>query len=699
MKKIILLIGILLILCSVQAQEITRGQLMNLYYKAQKAEKAGDKQEALSIYKDILSVDVNFPTPYLKMANIYAENENDTESLASAVALYKKYLTLNPTDKDAGAINQRITQLQQKTSRTNSQQEENLIGKVVQGGNIQSLAENNTTVKNAVSSNEADINTLWQKANAALNNKDYNLASTLLNQLINIAPPDHPLFAQANIMLANVYGNKGDVNQMSESIDNLDSYLSSYQRALSDLSHYDAAIKNATPFEDDLCGIWVSDFSNDVNGLPYVTLEISESGDEYNFQILPYCTLAKDFNMYEGKPFNLTMRLIDSPSSGSHYLAKAADFSINGDNDSIEPSLRNQVKLYFGAGKFREGNAFVAHAGIEVSRSIGQSIVQSSPDPLVQGAGALFALFGSLASSKAAVSKNTVISIDMDMKKVFAGCMELTYKDASHEQSSDGGNSFSSSGKTMMLYKLYPNYDVKFVSDGYELFGDKTLSKSEITDSEAYKYVSATKDRKDFNRRTYKKLYEKVNGLYLTLFPDNQAGLLKPLHDSFTYATQGLTYQTISNKKGTFEGWMNTNGRLDGWGRCTLKSGYEYVGEWKNNDRSGTGKLTMPGIGVYSGMFVNGKFQGKGILTYYSGDKYEGNFNKGVRDGAGKCTFANGDLFDGIWKNDTPVKGKMTYANGEFYEGKWINNRNVNQMKNKSAGSLIQMVGKTLIGK
>ena len=698
MKKLTVLMGILFVLAGgVQAQEITRGQLMNLYYKAQKAEKVGNTQEALTIYKDILSVDINLPTPYLKMANIYATNEDDTESLASAVVLYKRYLTLNPTDKDAETINQRIAQLQQKASITNPQEEEALINQAVQGGNIQSLVENSTTMKSTVSSDETNINALWQKANAALDNKNYDLASNLLNQLINIAPPNHPLFAQANIMLANVYGNKGDINQMSESIDALESYIFLYERALSELSYYDAAVKNTTPFEDDLCGIWVSDYSNDINGLPYVALEISKSGDKYDFRILPYCTLVKKFNMYEGKPFNLAMKSMYSPSSGSYYLAKAAGFDIYGDNESIEQTLRNSAKLYFGAGKFKEGNVLLAKAGIEIIEDTGKSLKKIKTgnfwlDLIKDAAIDVGVEVGSHASAKAAASKNTVISIDMDMKRIFAGCMELTYNDASHEEKSDGGSSYSSSGKTMMLYKLYPNYDVKFVSDGYELFGDKTFSKSEIIDSEAYKYVSATKDRKDFNRRAYKKLYEKVSGLYQTLFPENQYGLLETLQDHFEYATQGLTYQTLSNKEGRFEGWMDTNGRLNGWGRCTLKSGYEYVGEWKHNDKSGTGKLTIPEVGVYSGMFVNGKFQNRGIFAYYSGERYEGNFNKGKRDGEGKCTFANGDLFDGVWKNDKPVKGKMTYANGEQYERKWISNKKETQARTQGKGGMIQTI-------
>ena len=73
---------------------------MDLHYKAQKAEQTGNVQEALDIYKTILSVDIDLPVPYLKMADIYAADEGDKESVAIAMALYQKYLSLQPDEPD-----------------------------------------------------------------------------------------------------------------------------------------------------------------------------------------------------------------------------------------------------------------------------------------------------------------------------------------------------------------------------------------------------------------------------------------------------------------------------------------------------------------------------------------------------------------------------------------------------------------------
>ncbi|GHV48578.1 hypothetical protein FACS1894181_04690 [Bacteroidia bacterium] len=101
MKKFILFLFLLLNVFHLFPQEVTRGELLYLFYKAQKAEKENNMQEALDIYKTILAIDNSLPTPYLKMANIYAADENNEKSVISAIVLYNKYLTLQPNDENA----------------------------------------------------------------------------------------------------------------------------------------------------------------------------------------------------------------------------------------------------------------------------------------------------------------------------------------------------------------------------------------------------------------------------------------------------------------------------------------------------------------------------------------------------------------------------------------------------------------------
>jgi hypothetical protein len=718
-------------------QEFTREQVLNLYYKAQKAEKSNNMEEAISIYKTILTADSNLPTPYLKMANIYAANEGDPASAASAIALYKKYLSLNPSDKNAEALNNKITQLQAKAGAGSLPQDDGkIITEMLETGK-QPLPETVKPAEPSVASGETNLTTLWTQANEAIAANNTNTAIGLLDRIVDLASPNHPLYAQSNILLAKIYGDNGDAKQMQNAINALESYVTLHEQVLTEMGSAkqtnekpipdsavsnpsispkpsnpsnpsnsskpsnpsnsskpenqpenakplsDTTVKSNVPFEDDLCGVWVSDYSYDKNGLPYIALEIvRDDKKEYSIEILPYCTLASQF------PLKLRITASDSC------------YRING--------KRNQALFYFGGERFKSGSEFLAKTQ-EIATVIKPKIGSEKINAMFQtpGVDLLTAVVG-LLFAELTVSKKSVITIDMELNRLFAGCVDLEFKQTSYQIRSDdpapkSPKPSASSGKTMKLFKLYPSYNVTFIADvayGYQLFGYKKFSKYEILNSEEYKYVTAIKDRKDFNRQSYKKLSEKVIALCKAFFPGEQGeGLAQTLQERFEFATQGLSYQTIDNSHGTFKGWMDMSGKLNGYGYCSLVTGHEYVGDWKDNKHSGMGKLTMPGTGVYSGGFVNGKFQNAGILSYDMGDQYNGNFNQGKRDGKGAYTFANGDMFNGIWKNDKPQsgvltytdgnvydgqvqyekqwkkegKGKMTYANGDVYDGDWKN--------------------------
>jgi len=303
-------------------QEFTREQVLNMYYKAQKAEKNNNMEEAISIYKTILSVDSNLPTPYLKMANIYAANEGDPASVASAIALYKKYLTLNPSDKNAEVLNNKITQLQAKAGAESLPQTEDKIINEMLVADKQSLPETSKPVETSRPSGETNLSTLWTQANEAIAANNTNMAIDLLNRIVDIASPNHPLFAQSNILLANLYGDSGNAKQMQNAINALESYVTLHEQILTEMGTakqlndnllipdsssskptnqivnklYDTTVKNNIPFEEDLCGVWVSDYSYDKNSLPYIAMEIVRNEKkEYTVEILPYCTLASQF--------------------------------------------------------------------------------------------------------------------------------------------------------------------------------------------------------------------------------------------------------------------------------------------------------------------------------------------------------------------------------------------------------------------
>ncbi|OHT01186.1 MORN repeat containing [Tritrichomonas foetus] len=133
-----------------------------------------------------------------------------------------------------------------------------------------------------------------------------------------------------------------------------------------------------------------------------------------------------------------------------------------------------------------------------------------------------------------------------------------------------------------------------------------------------------------------------------------------------------------------------------------LDDGTEYVGEWLNNLRHGTGRhftaegyydgqfvedlyegkgeyylwseetnCNQPGVWLlYSGEWLAGKFSGVGVKYEQNKDTYEGEFLKGKRCGQGKMYYANQDLYEGEWENDLRNgHGQLIKANGDRFDG------------------------------
>jgi len=298
------------------------------------------------------------------------------------------------------------------------------------------------------------------------------------------------------------------------------------------------------------------------------------------------------------------------------------------------------------------------------------------------------------------VSKTTVVTLDMDFIRMFPGCAELALEQNFYTEQSDGKKSESKSNKKMMLYKLYPDYDITFASGGCELFGHKEFLKEELATRNDYKQIAASKNISDFNKQSYKKLHEKVTELCESLFPNGQDnGLLQTLQEHFEYATKGLIHQELSNDNATYKGWTDMSGKLSGYGYIRWKNGNEYIGEWKNSKQSGIGKLIWNDGSLYTGEFLSGKFHGSGIIEYNDGSKYDGGFSNGEFQGNGKVIFANGDAFEGTYKKGERQKGKMLYANRDRYDGEWKYNKKTKESEKHGNGTMVYANGEIASGK
>jgi hypothetical protein len=90
----------------------------------------------------------------------------------------------------------------------------------------------------------------------------------------------------------------------------------------------------------------------------------------------------------------------------------------------------------------------------------------------------------------------------------------------------------------------------------------------------------------------------------------------------------------------------------NGQGTLTFRSGWKYVGEFKDGLPNGQGTITWPVGDKYVGGIKDGKGHGHGTMIWANGKKYVGGFKDGEYHGQGTLTFTNGRVKHAIWKNN-----------------------------------------------
>jgi hypothetical protein len=93
-----------------------------------------------------------------------------------------------------------------------------------------------------------------------------------------------------------------------------------------------------------------------------------------------------------------------------------------------------------------------------------------------------------------------------------------------------------------------------------------------------------------------------------------------------------------------------------GHGSLTLPNGETYVGEFRDNEKNGQGTYTWPSGATYVGEFRDDEKSGQGSYTWPSGKKYVGEFREDQKNGRG-VLFGSGGFTEtsGIWKDDEYV--------------------------------------------
>ncbi|XP_044271298.1 MORN repeat-containing protein 3-like [Tribolium madens] len=106
--------------------------------------------------------------------------------------------------------------------------------------------------------------------------------------------------------------------------------------------------------------------------------------------------------------------------------------------------------------------------------------------------------------------------------------------------------------------------------------------------------------------------------------------------------------------------------------------GDKYIGEWRNDFKTGKGALLTRHRQLYEGDFEDGFRHGFGVLAYLHENnffllEYRGNWRRGKMHGFGLRRYRDGGVYIGDWKNGKRHGyGLMWYPGGDFYAGDFV---------------------------
>lgn len=126
---------------------------------------------------------------------------------------------------------------------------------------------------------------------------------------------------------------------------------------------------------------------------------------------------------------------------------------------------------------------------------------------------------------------------------------------------------------------------------------------------------------------------------------------------------------TKTDEEEYFEGYVNENGTIEGFGTLLTQTGNFYKGNFKNNVFNGKGLFINKSGDYYLGNWENGESKGKGELVMKSGTKYTGDFVENKKHGTGTEIYNSGEMFEGEFSNNEKIKGKIYFKDGATYCG------------------------------
>jgi serine/threonine protein kinase len=116
------------------------------------------------------------------------------------------------------------------------------------------------------------------------------------------------------------------------------------------------------------------------------------------------------------------------------------------------------------------------------------------------------------------------------------------------------------------------------------------------------------------------------------------------------------------------------------WGTITFPGNSKYVGEFKDNKKSGHGTYTLPDGAIYVGEFEDDKIKGQGSYTWPDGSMYVGEFKDDNFNGQGTFNWPDGSIYVGEFRDDKKTgQGTYNWPDGFKYVGEFKDDKKSGQ--------------------
>ncbi|CAG9310596.1 unnamed protein product [Blepharisma stoltei] len=155
-------------------------------------------------------------------------------------------------------------------------------------------------------------------------------------------------------------------------------------------------------------------------------------------------------------------------------------------------------------------------------------------------------------------------------------------------------------------------------------------------------------------------------------FNETEGNYVGEWKDDFRHGSGVMTWPNGMK----YEGRYIRDHRNHVTGKMTFQNGEIYDGGWVDDKMEGACTFKKQNGVIFKGQFSRGLPSDMGVLEFPDGARYEGKIEKWVPHGIGKMRSANGDIYEGDFEEGKiNGVGTMIYANGDIYSGEWENGK------------------------